>query len=562
MPGINRKIDGGPDEVMYLEGSDQHRGWFQSSLLESCGTRGRAPFDIVLTHGFTLDEKGRKMSKSLGNQTFPQDVIRASGADILRLWVASVDYSDDQRIGPEILKAVGDNYRKLRNTIRWMLGNAGASRAGRPDRARFEMADLDRLMLHKLAELDVRVREAYASFDYARVIAALTAFMNADLSAFYFDIRKDALYCDPPSSPRRRGALEAIEQIFRAVTIWLAPVLVFTTEEAWAARDPSHRSIHLEQFPAIPAAWRDERLAKNWETIRALRLSVTGAIEIARANKEIGSSLEAAPRVWIEAARAHRRAERRRFRRSVHHFGYRDRDGDAGSARRVPPSRAPGRRGRRRAGERGQMRALLALFRSVDRLARFSRRHPARCGSAARAQSARSAAVTPRSVRRAHRARGLCRRSGAEGGGAHALGRGRSGLDAARPVSRSDPALEPGHLLQPVRARVGGWPDPPARLILLAIALLGWWLSNCPLHAAAAGLGAIIGGALGNLSDRVVHGAVVDYLDLHALGRHFFVFNLADAAINVGVALLVIDLAFGSRAGGWEEQPTSRPRAK
>ena len=136
LAGIRRSVDGGPDEVMYLEGSDQHRGWFQSSLLESCGTRGRAPFDVVLTHGFTLDEKGRKMSKSLGNQTFPQDVIRASGADILRLWVASVDYSDDQRIGPEILKAVGDNYRKLRNTIRWMLGHARPSRAGRLGRAR------------------------------------------------------------------------------------------------------------------------------------------------------------------------------------------------------------------------------------------------------------------------------------------------------------------------------------------------------------------------------------------------------------------------------------------
>ena len=154
-------------------------------------------------------------------------------------------------------------------------------------------------MLHKLAELDLKVREAYDNFDFARVVAALTAFMNADLSAFYFDIRKDALYCDAPSSVRRRGALEAIEHIFRSVTIWLAPVLVFTTEEAWAARDPMHRSIHLEQFPAIPAAWRDDQLARTWETIRTLRLAVTGAIEIARANKEIGSSLEAAPRVYL-----------------------------------------------------------------------------------------------------------------------------------------------------------------------------------------------------------------------------------------------------------------------
>jgi len=298
LAGIRRKIDGGPDEVMYLEGSDQHRGWFQSSLLESCGTRGRAPFDIVLTHGFTLDEIGRKMSKSLGNQTFPEDVIRTSGADILRLWVASVDYTDDQRIGPEILKAVSDNYRKLRNTIRWMLGTL-AHREPDDSAGYAAMSELERLMLHKLAELDLKVREAYENFDFARVVASLTAFMNADLSAFYFDIRKDALYCDPPSSLRRRGALEAIEHIFRAVAIWLAPILVFTAEEAWAARGIGRRSIHLEQFPVIPAAWRDDRLAKRWDTIRMLRLVVTGAIEIARAEKLIGSSLEAAPRIYL-----------------------------------------------------------------------------------------------------------------------------------------------------------------------------------------------------------------------------------------------------------------------
>ena len=292
------RVDGGEDIVMYLEGSDQHRGWFQSSLLESCGTRGRAPFDVVLTHGFTLDASGRKMSKSLGNQTFPQDVIRVSGADILRLWVASVDYTDDQRIGPEILKAVSDNYRKLRNTLRWMLGTLAHREPG-DSVGHSAMTGLERLMLHKLAELDLKVREAYENFDFARVVATLTAFMNADLSAFYFDIRKDALYCDPPSSVRRRGALEAIEHIFRAVTVWLAPVLVFTTEEAWGARDAAHGSIHLEQFPAIPTAWRDDELAKAWETIRMLRLAVTGAIEIARAEKLIGSSLEAAPRVYL-----------------------------------------------------------------------------------------------------------------------------------------------------------------------------------------------------------------------------------------------------------------------
>ena len=298
LAGIHRKVDGGADEVMYLEGSDQHRGWFQSSLLESCGTRGRAPFDVVLTHGFTLDEKGRKMSKSLGNQTFPQDIIKQSGADILRLWAASVDYSDDQRIGPEILKTVSDNYRKLRNTIRWMLGTLAHYAPG--DAVGLKaMDELERLMLHRLADVDATVGAAYASFDYARVVAALSMFMNADLSAFYFDIRKDALYCEAPSSAKRRGALEAIDHIFRAVTIWLAPILVFTSEESWKARDPSARSVHLEQFPTIPETWRDEALAAKWETIRRIRSVVTGAIEIARANKEVGSSLEAHPIVFI-----------------------------------------------------------------------------------------------------------------------------------------------------------------------------------------------------------------------------------------------------------------------
>ena len=305
LAGVNRKVDGGRDQVMYLEGSDQHRGWFQSSLLESCGTRGRAPFDIVLTHGFTLDEKGRKMSKSLGNQTFPQDIIRTSGADILRLWVATVDYADDQRIGPEILKAVSDHYRKLRNTLRWMLGTLSHA----PSEYAFNPAaleSLDRLMLHKLQQLSVTVRDGYADFDYARVVTAVSAFMNVDLSAFYFDIRKDALYCDPPSSERRLGALATIARVFDAVAVWLAPVLTFTTEEAWASRDPNRPSIHLETFPTIPAEWSDPDLAERWDIIRSVRSVVTGAIEMARARKDIGSSLEAAPRVYLSDQRIER----------------------------------------------------------------------------------------------------------------------------------------------------------------------------------------------------------------------------------------------------------------
>jgi len=301
LASIHRLRDGGPDEILYLEGSDQHRGWFQSSLLESCGTRGRAPYDAVLTHGFVLDEKGQKMSKSAGNVTAPQTIIKDAGADILRLWVAASDYSDDMRIGPEILKTFVETYRKLRNTIRWMLGSL--AHYDPTNTTGFEaMGELERLMLHRLAELDGEIRDAYANLDYKRVVARLTGFLNTDLSAFYFDIRKDTLYCEPPSSEKRRAALEAIERIFRSVTLWLAPVLVFTSEEAWLARYPEAVSLHLEAFPKIPSSWRDEALAEKWEQIRRARSVVTGALEIERAQKRIGSSLEAAPRVFVADA--------------------------------------------------------------------------------------------------------------------------------------------------------------------------------------------------------------------------------------------------------------------
>ncbi len=300
LAGIKRKKDGGgPDTVMYLEGSDQHRGWFQSSLLESCGTRGVAPFDVVLTHGFVLDEDGRKMSKSLGNVTAPQDVIRQSGADILRMWVCASDYADDLRIGPEILKTTVDTYRKLRNTIRWMLGSLAHVRE--EDRvAHADMPELERLMLHRLVELDGLMRQAYADFDYKRIFAALNAFMTAELSAFYFDIRKDALYCDPISSTARKACLTVIDQLFRATVLWLAPMLPFTAEEAWLARYPSEDgSVHLELFPEVPSSWRDEALAEKWRKVRNVRRVITGALEIERADKRIGSSLEAASLVFV-----------------------------------------------------------------------------------------------------------------------------------------------------------------------------------------------------------------------------------------------------------------------
>ncbi|HEX2510069.1 MAG TPA: isoleucine--tRNA ligase, partial [Microvirga sp.] len=293
-----RKRDGGPDTVMYLEGSDQHRGWFHSSLLESCGTRGRAPYDVVLTHGFVLDEKGQKMSKSLGNVVSPQDVIKDSGADILRLWVAASDYSDDLRIGPEILKTFVETYRKLRNTIRWMLGSLHHFRDA--DRMAVSgMPELERFILHRLAELDGEIRDAYRKFDYKRVVALLNAFMTSDLSAFYFDIRKDALYCDPLSSTVRKSALTVIDQVFRCVVTWIAPILAFTAEEAWLARDPEAASVHLQTFPDVDPAWRNEGLAELWSKVRRVRRVITGALEIERAQKRIGASLEAAPAVHI-----------------------------------------------------------------------------------------------------------------------------------------------------------------------------------------------------------------------------------------------------------------------
>jgi isoleucyl-tRNA synthetase len=301
LAGIKRKADGGAETVMYLEGSDQHRGWFQSSLLESCGTRGHAPFDTVLTHGFVLDENGRKMSKSLGNVTAPQEVIRQSGADILRMWVCAADYADDLRIGPEILKTTVETYRKLRNTLRWMLGNL--AHFNDDERVKAEhIPELDRLILHRLTELDVLVRQAYQDFDYKRIFAALNAFMTVDLSAFYFDIRKDALYCDPYSSVTRKSCLTVLDYVFRCTVTWLAPILCFTAEEAWLARYCDACSVHLEAFPNVLAAWRDDTLAEKWRKVRNVRRVVTGALELERAAKRIGSSLEAHPVVHIADA--------------------------------------------------------------------------------------------------------------------------------------------------------------------------------------------------------------------------------------------------------------------
>ncbi len=287
---------------IYLEGSDQHRGWFHSSLLEACGTRGRAPYDAVLTHGFVVAEDGRKMSKSMGNIVSPQDVIKQSGADILRLWVASADYAEDLRLGPEILKTNIEAYRKLRNTMRYILGAVDDLQDWEFVQAR-DMPELDRYILHRLHEMEAQVRQAYEVFDYKRLFALLTNFMTVDLSAFYFDIRKDSLYCDAWSSLRRRSCRTVLDQLFHCLTTWWAPVLAFTMDEVWLSRFPGEgSSVHLMQFARCPDEWAAPELAARWDKVRDVRSVVTGALEIERqVKKTIGSALEAAPEVYVSS---------------------------------------------------------------------------------------------------------------------------------------------------------------------------------------------------------------------------------------------------------------------
>ena len=298
---LRDRDDGSDDGLadLYLEGTDQHRGWFHSSMLQSCGTQGRAPYHGVLTHGFTLDEKGMKMSKSIGNTISPDDVTRQYGADILRLWVAQSDYSSDLRIGPEILKGVADSYRRLRNTMRFMLGSL--TNMSENDRVEVVlMPELERWVLHRLSELDVTVREGYNSYDFQGVFQALFHFATVDLSSFYFDIRKDVLYCDGDTLDRRAARI-VLDFLYQRLTTWLAPVLPFTMEEVWLERNPGNdSSVHLIDMPETPISWYDSKLADKWEVIRRVRRVVTGALELERRDKNIGSSLEAAPNVYVD----------------------------------------------------------------------------------------------------------------------------------------------------------------------------------------------------------------------------------------------------------------------
>jgi isoleucyl-tRNA synthetase len=257
------------------------------------GTRGVAPFKAVVTDGFVMDEQGRKMSKSLGNVTAPQEVADKFGVDILRLWVMMSDTSEDLRIGQEILKQQVELYRRLRNTLRWLLGSLD----GFSDEERVpytEIPELEKSVLHRLSELDARIRASVQSYDWTGVYPELHNFCATDLSAFYFDIRKDAIYCDRPDSARRRAARTVLDHLHRCLTTWLAPVLCFTAEEAWCARFGEQDSVHLQQFADVPREWHDAALAERWETIRAIRRRITIPIEEARRANTLGSSLQAA----------------------------------------------------------------------------------------------------------------------------------------------------------------------------------------------------------------------------------------------------------------------------
>jgi isoleucyl-tRNA synthetase len=279
---------------LYLEGSDQHRGWFQSSLLESCGTRGRAPYKAVLTHGFTMASDGKKMSKSVGNTVDPNKVMEEYGADIIRLWALSVDYTEDHRIGPEILKGVADQYRKLRNTFRYLLGALDGF--DESERVGVEaMPELERYVLALLAQLDATLRQAVDDFDFNTYTRALIDFCNEDLSAFYFDIRKDSLYCDAPGDPRRRACRTVFDTLFHALIRYAAPVMVFTSEEVWASRYPEGGSVHLLEWPDAlgPRIRGDDEFMGKWSALRSLREKVTEAIEPLRRDKVVRSGLEA-----------------------------------------------------------------------------------------------------------------------------------------------------------------------------------------------------------------------------------------------------------------------------
>ena len=281
---------------MYLEGSDQHRGWFHSSLLESCGTRGRAPFDSILSHGFVVDGKGMKMSKSAGNIISPEDILKKYGADILRLWVASSDYAEDLRIDHSILEQHAESYRKIRNTFRFILGNLKDNFISKnfKEIKYEEFPELEQFILHKIYTLNLEINNNLKEYNFHKLQKNLLNFCALDLSSFYFDIRKDVLYCDETSSKKRKSCIALLNIILECLLKWYAPVLSFTTEEIFELSAKKNKaSIHEETFPKIIDKWKNENLFKKWEKLLAIRQQVNVAIEEKRSNKVIGSSLEA-----------------------------------------------------------------------------------------------------------------------------------------------------------------------------------------------------------------------------------------------------------------------------
>lgn len=278
---------------LYLEGSDQHRGWFHSSLLESCGTRGVAPYKAVLTHGFVLDAQGRKMSKSLGNTILPQDITQEMGAEILRLWIVNSDFVDDIRIGKETLKHQQDVYRRLRNTLRYLLGALeGFDEAEKVDYS--QLPDIEKWVLHKVHELQRSFIHLSHTYEFQKFYSELHSFCSVDLSAYYFDIRKDTLYCDLPTHIKRRAARSTFDILFNYLIRWLSPALCFTAEEAYLSRGGNKKeSLSLETLPSVPEEWKNEEIAKKVEGIRDIKRLITGALELKRAEGAIGSSLQA-----------------------------------------------------------------------------------------------------------------------------------------------------------------------------------------------------------------------------------------------------------------------------
>ena len=528
---------------LYLEGSDQHRGWFHSSLLESCGTRGRAPYDGVLTHGFTLDEQGRKMSKSLGNITAPQTVCDQYGADILRLWVVGTDYTEDQRIGPEILKHQAEAYRRLRNTLRYLLGSLdGYSSAETVSHA--EMPELERWVLHRLAELDAMLRRAVDDYDFHTIATELHNFCAVDLSAFYFDIRKDAIYCDAAGTPRRRAARTVMAEVFSFLTAWLAPITCFTAEEAWLARpndmpDGKAESVHLRLYPDHPRAHGSMR---RW----------------ARSGRPCARCAASSPARWnwsaprSVSARACRPRRTSMPRRNIEALEGLDLSeicitsgGDLVEGRGAVPAGAftpAGRGRRRRRAERGRRRPSAHAAGRCWR--RSASRPPIRCSASAAKEAVCQAADETHRTRQAMVLL-VVTLVADQVSKQLLLGfllQGRRHRAGDRRFLPAGDRVEPGRSASACwaatrRCRPGFF---PASAIAVCIGLF-IWLRRTDRPLTGWGIGLVMGGAIGNVIDRARWGAVFDFADFHIGRWHWPAFNVADAAIVVGVGLMLVD---------------------